>query len=381
MITNFTGSEYTQMRLLDHSAEATPLLVKLHDSHKMYQLAKDPMPESRGELAGIMSDLLSVDLKAHETELLTDVLMSLIAQAEIDLRHAIAERLAVMDNVPLRLIINLANDDIKVADPILRESRMLHDMDLMYIVKSQGVEYWRAIASRSKLSGVVVDTLAETRDIGTAINLVQNSNVLLTPKALEALGDMAKSSSKLAQKFIVRDEVTKEIAMKLYQFVADDIKSYIKDNYVTAIEDVADEAVNEVIEEFRSSMNGDHMPTSEMVAMAVELKRRETLNVEVMIENLRRGQVANFIAIFATYCDLPMKTTLEMMRQETGQGLAVACKARRIEKTDFVNMYLLTARVRSGKIITQSLLSKALSYYDNIKGSDARVILDQSQKK
>ncbi|HPD82869.1 MAG: DUF2336 domain-containing protein [Alphaproteobacteria bacterium] len=367
------------MRLLDSSTKAAPLLVQLHDSHKMYQLAKDPTPEARTELASIMSDLLNIELSVAEHELITDVLMTLIAQAEINLRRAVAERLSVMDNVPLRMIVHLANDEITVADPVLRRSRVLHDMDLIYIVKAKGPEYWRSIAMRPCISNQLIDVLVDTKDMSTAIHLTENRNITLTEKAIESFTEISKVSHRMAKLFVARPEVTEELAMKLYNFVADDLKQYITHNFDLKNAAIAEQKISDVVEDFRTSMQGDFMPTNQMVLFAEELYRRGGLNAEVLVENLRRGQLNDFIAMLCVFVGLPVATVVEILQQTSGQGLAVVCKAKHLSKHDFVNMYLLTTRLRSGRIVTQDVLRKALSYYDKIKTSDAREILNQSR--
>src|SRR6056297_3340090 len=101
------------------SSQVTPILVKLYDSHKLYGLAKDKKPEARGELTSAVVELFDMQLSNNEQELIADVLMELLRQAEIDLREALAHKLAARDDIPLRLALEMANDEIPVAKPIL----------------------------------------------------------------------------------------------------------------------------------------------------------------------------------------------------------------------------------------------------------------------
>src|SRR5688572_4950053 len=117
------------LSFLDKSSGVTPLLVRLYDSHKLYRLAKDRKPFARAELTSTVSALLDVALSARETELVADVLIALMRQAEKDLRQALAEKLSILDQVPLRLVLQIANDEIDVAAPVLRNSPILGDLD------------------------------------------------------------------------------------------------------------------------------------------------------------------------------------------------------------------------------------------------------------
>jgi uncharacterized protein (DUF2336 family) len=363
-----------------HSSLTTQeLLGRLHDSHRLYTLASTPQDDARAELSGIMSDLLSIELNVSERELVVDVLMGFLRQAEKDLRRAVAERLSVIENVPLRIILNLANDDIEVADPILRRSRVLTDMDLIYVVKANAETHARAVATRPNISEKLIDVLAEANDVETAITLTENKSITLTENALHNFTELAKTSERLAKPLTMCDEISEELAMELYDFVGAEIKTYIRSNFDLASNGIAQKEIDKAVHDLSASLRGNYIPTSSMIALAEDMMRRDSLAPDVLVENLRRGQVPNFIAMFSVYCALPIPTVIEILQQERGQGLAVACKATGIQKADFVNIYLMTARLRKSEIITQSTLAKALSYFDRIKGVDARAILKQSR--
>ena len=170
---------------LGRGSEVEPLLVQLYDSHRLYQLAQEKKPEARAELSQSVVGLLGANLRINEQELVADILISLMRQAERDLRQAIAERLSIMDNVPLRLVLHMAQDEITVAESVLCTSPVLNDLDLLYIIQSKTAEYWRAIARREHINEPVIDTLADTRDVETACHLAENSKIALTSLIIE----------------------------------------------------------------------------------------------------------------------------------------------------------------------------------------------------
>lgn len=367
------------LSFLDKSPDMTPILVRLYDSHKLYGLAKDKKPIARAELTSAVTELLHMELSTRESELVADVLIELMRQAEMDLKEALAERLATVDNVPLRLILKIVNDDISVARPVLKNSPILGDMDLIYIIKSKSPEYWRAIAERKTLSDRVMDMLAETEDLETAITLVQNQNIKLTTHTMLTLSDIAQKSEKLAQPLLRRAEVTADIARALYEYVGEELKGYITEQYPLeskAINAIVDEVVGEFNE--AQSTNG-FMPTQKMLATAERYKSKDLLTVNLMLGTLRRGQITPFIAQFAAFSGLKPQTVCEMLAQKSGQGLAIASKALEISKADFVSIYLLTNRVRNETAMVQVKdMTKAVEYYNRVEVGVARDILKNS---
>lgn len=355
------------------------MLVNLHDKQKLYALAKDRNPEAREELASIMADMLMVELSAPEIELVTDVLLNLILQAEKDLKIAISERVSVMEELPLRLALSLANDEIEVADPVLRFSDVLNDTDLIYIIKSQSADHWRSIANRQVMSPIIIDMLADTNDIGTAIEMAKNENLTLTFHSMDVFSDMSKDSDVLANSLVQRSELPEAIASKIYELVGAELKSQIKEKFNLPQFKQVEDVIDDIVFEFVEKENAPENPTGDMVVAAEMMMEKGTLTPHIMVQNLKRGQHKNYVAMFSVYCGLRLETVSQMLQQNNGQGLAVSCKALDIVKSDFINMYLLTARLRGSEVIKQEDLKQALSYFDKIDKEEAQSILNESR--
>ncbi len=367
--------------MLQKSPQVAPLLVRLYDTHNLYTLAENKGDEGACfELATIMTDLLSIGLSEKESELITDVLLALMKQAEVDLRRALADRLAGMDNVPLRMILSLANDEIAVADPVLRESSVLHDLDLAYILQCKGVSHGRSIATRRGLSAAIIDMLANTEDFTIAVNLSNNDGVSLTQHAFRIFADMAAKDKLLAGPLLSREDLPQDIAGKLYEFAGEELKKSLQKRFGIGAEPAA-AAIDSIVLELREHEIPKQAIADVLMAAAHNQQRHGELRVPVIIATLRRGQYSTFIAQFAVFCSLPADTAKAMMRQESGRGLALACKAMDVTKADFVSLFLLTDRFRSGgkRMVTHHELTRIMTMYDDIDADDARQILNNSK--
>jgi hypothetical protein len=92
------------------------MLVDLHDAQRRYNGADaNDMGVARQRIVHIVADIAGADLSPSEQQLAADILLSLLRQAEIDLRESLAERLCVMHDVPEEVILHLAHDVITVA--------------------------------------------------------------------------------------------------------------------------------------------------------------------------------------------------------------------------------------------------------------------------
>ncbi len=368
--------------ILDNeTARMEPLLLRLYDSHRIYALAKDRRAPARSELVGIVLDMFQAELSPREAELVTDVLTGLMGQAERDLRQALAERIAGSEKAPLRLVLHLANDEIEVADSILRNSPVLNDLDLIYIIKSQGPEYWRAIALRKLLSDQVMDLLAETEEPETVQNLADNAHITLTAHSMKIMAHMALEEETLAGSLIAREDIPKEIALRLYRFVGEELKREITDRFDINSE-ALDQELDKAVQDLSSPDKMLFAPSAHAIETARAAFNKKELDVQAMVKVLRRGDISMFVAQFSVYADLSPHMVIDILSQRYGQGLAVACKGLDIEKADFLTMFFLTQKVRNtSRIANKYDVSQALSCYERTTKKMALRLLENSKSK
>ena len=369
------------LHFLDEASGLTPLLVKLHDTQKLYALAKDKQPSARAELISIITTLFDMDLSVRESELVADVLIVLMRQAEQDLRRALAEKLSTMENVPLRLILQISNDEIDIAAPVLRGSNILGELDLIYIIKSKDARYWREIAARRELSDQVMNILADTRDFSTALALAENEGIILTEHVLSVLADLARGSDVLAGPLLRRAEIPRDLAADLYRFVGEELKQFITEHHGVEARALT-EAIDEIVLEFVDVAEEEQFaPAPATLKMAERLKQKGLLNVNTMLGMLKRGQMQSFVAMFTEYTGLSADTTVSILRQPSGQGLAVTCRAFDISKQEFISLYLLSNRLRNGgRMVDLKDITRAISYYDRIQPAIAKSIVGNSKR-
>ena len=363
------------LRLFEKTPQIAPLLVQLYESHKLYSLAKDKRPLAKAELTSAVAQLLEVHLSSQQKELLADVLVTLVRQAEKDLRFALAERLAVMDNVPLRLILQLANDEITIASPVLRKSPVLTDLDLVYIIKAHGSDYWRAIAAREYLSPLIIDVLADTLDAGTAIVLSANDRIKLTAHALRLLTSMAQESEDIARPLLARAELPERIARHLYDHVGQELRLWIDSHFGGELDGEANRVIEGIIVEFAEAQR-EFMPTADMMKAAERFSSLGMLSMQMMMEALHKGQIASFVAYFARYTGLMPSRVHDFLKQACPKGMAIACRAFGVQKSDFSRIYLMTHRMRSSdRMVNHADMLEVLTYFDKVRPEVAQRIV------
>lgn len=330
-------------RITEHGANSRsfPVLSGLGCVDALYDLAKTRTPEAREELIRIVALALDSDLSLRESELVADVLIKLLKKAERDMRMALSEKLSTMEHVPLRLILNLANDEIDVASPVLQHSVLLDELDLLYIIKSKTAEYWRVIAMREELSMQVVDVLADTKDLETALALVDNSTISFSAHTIQVLSELSKESQELVLPFLGREEVDSDVAAMIYDYVGAELKDYIAGTYdvdIELVESCVDDVKHDLKEEKLSS---NLTPDVYEITEAKALKEQQALSVRALLSALRKGHIRLFVAQLSVYTNLPASMMEQVVSQESGKSLAIIARAFDFGEYDFTTMFTL----------------------------------------
>ncbi len=369
---------------INKSQTIAPLLIELYDAHKLYEMAEDKSPKARTSLVDTVSELLDTDLSLREEDLVSDVLMTLIRQAELELRLTLADRIADLPKVPHQLVLQLAYDEISVAEKVLERSVCLETLDLMYIIQSHDAPYWRAIAKRKAMPSAVMDALSEVEDDETHITLASNEFIKLSDYAAEKLTGHSESNDDLAEILAHRKELCKELADKIYRRVGDALKEQVAeastdDEVVEAVSETIDDAVLEFAEAEQPKEQIDYtqfLPSDRAIQNAVIQGEKGDLCSRALIESLRAKNIKQFVAQFSTLAGLYPDQAIKILKQPYGHGLAIVSKAHNIEKTDFIKMFLLTENFRSQEGHTHSkVLNRAIGYYERLTIAVARSLM------
>jgi uncharacterized protein (DUF2336 family) len=132
----------------------------IESRERLVQLARSRTPGDRDRLLLALVELCRAGAEAaarpEAQELLSSIFMSLVVEAERDMRRRLAEKLADAAWAPPALINVLALDDIEVARPIIAASPLLRDDDLIRLLVEATIEHQIAVARRPGLGRPVV---------------------------------------------------------------------------------------------------------------------------------------------------------------------------------------------------------------------------------
>ena len=184
------------------------------DSTHLDLLARDTSTTGRGRLLGDLTRLILVDRDADETELeiFFDIVRAILSTAAASDRREFAEVAADHGKVPHDVILILAEDEIRVAEPVLQRSVDLTDLDLISLAETKGDEHRLAIAARVSLSGAVTEVLVRHGSDAVLHRLGNNPGAAFDHDTVREMQHRAERDEELFRILIERPDLADVLA-------------------------------------------------------------------------------------------------------------------------------------------------------------------------
>ncbi|MFC4270639.1 DUF2336 domain-containing protein [Sneathiella chungangensis] len=337
-------------------------------------LAETKTPEQREFLYNRIGEFLVDDKQAFsssEKEIMADIICRITADVEKSIRANFAKKLANRADVPPSLMAFLANDDIEVALPILRDCGLLAENDLLEIVKLRSKQHRLAVAARDNIGENVCTALCEINDPDITVTLLQNHTAQMPLLMLSYLGEQSEFIPEYQRPLLERPFLPQPIAEKMYRWVSISLREYICANFevdVRALEmDILDR------EKTIEAISGDSDPSFRLVE---KLHRSGDLSTRFMIKSLHQGEIDLFEFAFAKLLDVDIDQARAIIYTDNPEILAVACRSLNIDRVIFKTIYDLTASIRDkSSSILSPVKSVPMDFYDLLTQESAAAAL------
>lgn len=193
------------------------------DPNALLRLAQEPSSEKRRELLRAVTDMFMQAPAAHSTEsmeLFGDVMRHVVDQVDVGARSELAERVAPVDHTPRILVRRLASDEsIAVAGPVLRESSVLTDGDLMEIAETKGDDHLLALTGRRSLGSPVTDVIIRRGSQPVLHGLTANPGMKISERGARRLVEHAEDDNALQRNLFARTDLPPDCSTRVKKMV------------------------------------------------------------------------------------------------------------------------------------------------------------------
>lgn len=349
----------------------------------LLEMARDKSANGRSALVNAVGDLFGDQhqiLSDRERALMTDILRQIIHDVEMSVRRALSEKISKMDNPPHDLAVTLANDEIEVAHPILIDSEILHDIDLIEVVQHRTLQHQMAIAMRRTLSESVSDALVETGNQDVVKTLLENPNASISTTTMEYLVEQSKRVDTYQNPLLRRPDIDPDLVKRMYWWVSAALRKHIVDHFEIN-ESELDATLEDTVKTVMQKDNGKDKSRSKPMELAEKLADEGELNSELLVKVLRQGEIPLFEALFCRLSGLNPRLVRRILFEPGGEALAVACKGVSIQKSDFASIFMLTRKAHGGeKAINPKDMTRVLELFDRVHLETAQAMLSRWQR-
>lgn len=184
----------------------------------------------RSELIRSVSTLLAMTSERcspEQIDIYDSVLFKLADMVEEEARAAAAEKIAPLRRAPEHTIRKLAQDKIAVARPILQQSPVLNDLDLIELI-AHSRDHMEAVAGRAMLSERVTDRLVESGDDAVHARVAGNHGALISPRGFDRLLERASELPDVAEHLAARLDTPERVIRRLTKQAAGTVARKLK---------------------------------------------------------------------------------------------------------------------------------------------------------
>lgn len=350
------------------------------DYQTLLRLARDKSTESRAQLTSIIGELFFENtdtVSAQERDMMSDILQHLIGDVERSVRKHLAIRLSDDPEAPHGLVLALANDDAEIAYPILLKSEVLHDLDLIEIVRHRSLEHQLAITMRKSVSPEVSDILAHTGSEAVIARLLENPNAQIARDTMAFLVEQSQRASGLHRPLLSRHDMPPDMAARMYRWVSAALRTHI-----TATFDLDPSELDKAMEQAVEVALAEHTETSGILSATDRVAQHLTLsrwqNGVLTVRLLREGEVTLFERVLEQKTGLRRRLLTRLIYEPGGEGLAILCRALQMDRQTFETILSLTRKAHYGlDREAQAGCAAAIGLFDEIEPSAAEKILDR----
>lgn len=333
---------------------------------ELVELAKEPSSEKRRKLLRGVTDIFLDEpdqFEAKEKSHLDHIMTQVAGEMERKVRAELAHRLADIPNAPVNLLVDLANDDIEVARPVLERSTALGDDHLSAIVSKHKTSHLAAIAGRQDVSEDLSDALVESGDEAALSTLVQNTGAQINRVTMSKVVEKAEQVEALHAPLLNRTDMPADLMHDMFWYVS----SQLRERILSKAQDLDPAVVDELLAASEANVVTSVQVEKPRLSQAQRFINRKVenreLNEALLVQLIRENLLPELVCAFARLTELDERTAKRILFDKSGEGLAVACKASRFDRATFSTLVLLGSTDKSRSMDTTYHL---LALYDQV---------------
>jgi uncharacterized protein (DUF2336 family) len=285
------------------------------------RLLAEPSGPVRADVASkVASGLESADLSANELAVAQDILRILAQDVAVAVRCALSHNLRSATRLPHDVAVRLANDVEDVALPILQDSPILSEADLIAVIKAGSPRKQVMIAGRPDVSDGVAEALIVEAVEPAVVALMENATARIGAGSLDKALDRFAGSAAVKEGMAMRASLPMVVTERLVAMVSDQLREYL-----VAHHDLPSAQATDIVLRTRDRVTLNLSRGSgeaALLALTAQMHRQGRLTSFLIWRALSLGDMAFFEAAMSTLSRVPIENARILIHDVGTGGLA-----------------------------------------------------------
>ncbi len=293
--------------------------------------------ESRRDLLRRVTDVFLASPGAYteqQNRYFGEILETIAYDLETQMRESLALRIADEEHIPLNLVHRLAADDISVARPVLEQSPALSQDDLINLSQNSSQEHLLAVTKRSDVGQRLSAVLVRHGKDPVVDSLLRNEDADIAASTMRDVATRAVTSEALQSALIEREDVPRDVLVGLLDYVSDGLKQSL----FAQISDTDRACLDDIVTKMKQEVKESDETRAERYI--TDLVRRGALNEQMLLRFVFEEKPMEFLLTLGHLLGIDQQVVSKLVSENSGQALAIACRACGISAGAFKDMAL-----------------------------------------
>jgi uncharacterized protein (DUF2336 family) len=353
-------------------------------SRDVERLLNAPSPDVRAELADkVATSLAEPDLSPREIALAQDVLRILAQDVATTVRASVSRGLRNSLLLPRDVARKLADDIDVVALPLLAESLVLTDEDLVDLVSHGSALRQETIAARPGLTETVSDALITHGGEPAVTVLMGNHTARIAEHSMDHAIVRFAGSNQVTEAMVSRPVLPIGISERLVALVSQELQQRLVTMHALP-SGIASEIIHRSREHAVIHLSVGSSE-EELTAMVAQMQRGDRLSPTLILRAVCSGDIAFFEAAMAVKGNIPLANAQILIHDPSGRGLtalyrkagmpdnlfeAISAAVELIDRTGFDGADRDIERFRA------RIISRVLTITESLDAADADYLIN-----
>ena len=294
--------------------------------------------------AYLYSDLSPDDLAAAE-----GAMIMLLDDPSPLVRRTLADVFASAQKAPKVVVHALANDQTDVALPILAQSPILLEDDLVDIVATGDADVQTAIAGRTPVPRALAAAIAEVGTAEACLTLLENSDADIAPFSLARLVDRFGHLAPIRENLLARGDLPMSMRQSLLSKLSRTLAGFVAARQWLESEH-AEHATKEACEKATVALAAD-TPYEELGELVHHLRDSGQLSAGMILRALLSGNVVLFEEAVAELSGMPINRVTGYIHDKNISGFRALYEKAGLPDIAYPAFREALAAIREGILI------------------------------